>query len=125
MIKGIGVDIVEVLRIKDAVEKYKEKFSGKIFTDAEIEYSMSFKNREYVHLAARFAVKEAFSKAVGTGITQGFRFKEIGTVNKPSGEPEIVLTGDLAEKYSGFEFQVSISHTETNAIAVVLMQERN
>jgi holo-[acyl-carrier protein] synthase len=123
MIKGIGVDIVEVQRIKDAIEKYKEKFSGKIFTEEEIAYSMTFKNREYVHLAARFAVKEAFSKAVGTGITQGFRFKEVGVVNKESGEPELVLTGDLAEKYGHYHFHVTISHTEINAVAVVVLEE--
>ena len=124
MVKGIGVDIVEVNRIKEAIEKYKDKFSGKIFTEDEIAYSMTFKNREYVHLAARFAVKEAFSKAIGTGITQGFRFREVGVLNKESGEPELILTGDLAEKYKSYLFHVSISHTETNAVAVVVMEEK-
>lgn len=122
MVKGIGIDIIEVERIRSAIEKYRDKFSGKIFTEEEVNYSMSFKNREYVHLAARFAVKEAFSKAVGTGITQGFKMKEVGIINKESGEPEIVLSGDLAEKYGKNKFHVSISHTETNAVAVVIME---
>ncbi|OGU61405.1 MAG: holo-[acyl-carrier-protein] synthase [Ignavibacteria bacterium GWF2_33_9] len=123
MVKGIGIDIAEVQRIKNAVEKYKDKFSGKIFTEEEVAYSMSLKNNEYVHLAARFAVKEAFSKAIGTGITKGFKFREVGVINKENGEPVLILTGDLAEKYGRYKFHVSISHTDTNAVAVVVMEE--
>jgi holo-[acyl-carrier protein] synthase len=123
MINGIGTDIIEVQRIKEAIEKYKDKFTGKIFTQEEIDYSMSFKNREHVHLAARFAVKEAFSKAIGTGLTQGFKLNEVSIKNKESGEPELILTGGLAEKYSNYKFHVTISHTESTAVAVVIMEE--
>lgn len=123
MIRGIGIDIVEVERIRDAVEKYKDRFRDKIFTQEEINYSMEFKGKEYVHLAARFAVKEAFSKAIGTGLTQGFRFREISVRNLQSGEPILILSGKLQEKYGKYQFHISISHTETNAVAVVVMEE--
>lgn len=123
MIKGIGIDIIEVSRIKEAIEKYKDRFQNKIFTQEEINYSLQFKGKEYVHLAARFAVKEAFSKAIGTGITQGFKFLEISTQNLESGEPILVLSGNTLEKYQNFKFHISISHTETNAVAVVVMEE--
>jgi holo-[acyl-carrier protein] synthase len=124
MIKGLGIDIVEVERIQTAVEKYADKFLNRIYTKEEIEYSESFKNKKYVHLAARFAVKEAFSKAIGTGITQGFKFNEITTINKESGEPKIILDGNMKEKYGDYSFLVSISHTDSTAVAVVIMEEK-
>jgi holo-[acyl-carrier protein] synthase len=124
MIKGLGIDIVEVERIQNAIEKYKDKFLNKIFTQEEIEYSESFKSKKYVHFSARFAVKEAFSKAIGTGITQGFKFNEIMTINEQSGEPKIVLKDNMKEKYGDFSFFVSISHTDSNAVAVVIMEEK-
>ncbi len=123
MIKGIGIDIVEVERIREAIEKYKDRFRDKIFTEEEINYSMEFKGKEHVHLAARFSVKEAFSKAIGTGITQGFRFREISVRNLPSGEPILILSGNMREKYGQYQFHISISHTDTNAVAVVVMEE--
>jgi len=123
MIKGIGIDIVEVERIRQSIEKYKDRFRDKIFTEEEINYSMEFKEKEYIHLAARFAVKEAFSKAIGTGITQGFRFREISVRNLPSGEPILILSGNTREKYGKYNFHISISHSETNAVAVVIMEE--
>lgn len=123
MIKGIGIDIVEVERIREAIEKYRDRFRDKIFTEEEIMYSMEFKGKEYVHLAARFAVKEAFSKAIGTGITQGFRFREISVRNLPSGEPILILSGNMREKYGKYQFHISISHTDSNAVAVVVMEE--
>ncbi|MGB9702138.1 MAG: holo-ACP synthase [Candidatus Kapaibacteriota bacterium] len=124
MIKGLGIDIVEVERIQTAVEKYADKFLNRIYTKEEIEYSESFKNKKYVHLAARFAVKEAFSKAIGTGITQGFKFNEICTINEESGEPKIILDGNMKEKYGDYSFLVSISHTDSTAVAVVIMEEK-
>lgn len=125
MIYGIGTDIIEVDRIKNAIEKYGERFLKRIFTEKEIEYCEEFKEKKYLHYAARFAVKEAFSKAIGTGLTQGFKFTEIGIINEKSGKPVVVLDGKMKERYSRFQIDVSLSHTETNAVAFIVMSENS
>jgi holo-[acyl-carrier protein] synthase len=121
MIRGIGTDIIEVERIKGICEKYGQKFLDRIFTKEEQEYCDSFNDTKYVHYAARFAMKESFSKAIGTGLTQGFKFTEIGIVNKDSGEPEVILTGSMHEKWGKYKIQVSLSHTRENAVAFLIM----
>ncbi len=125
MVKGIGTDIIEVERIKSAIEKYGSRFLNRIYTEIEQEYCDSFNEQRFVHYAARFAAKESFSKAIGTGITQGFKFKEVGIVNNHSGKPQIILDGDTKEKYGNYKWFVSLSHTESNAVAYVIMEKSN
>jgi len=122
MIYGIGTDIVEVERIKNSIENYGQRFLNKIFTQFEIDYCELFGDNKYVHYAARFAAKESFSKAIGTGITKGFKFKEVGIRNEKSGKPNIILDGLLNEKYEQYNIDVSLSHTDNNAIAIVIME---
>jgi holo-[acyl-carrier protein] synthase len=122
MINGIGTDIVEVERIKNSIEKYGKRFLDRIFTQTEQEYSESFNQNKYVHYAARFAAKESFSKAIGTGITRGFKFREVGIVNERSGKPRVELSGEMLEKYGGYDISVSLSHTGSNAVAFVVME---
>lgn len=123
MIYGIGTDIIEVERIKEAIEKYGLRFLNRIFTQTEQEYCESFNENKYLHYAARFAAKESFSKAIGTGITQGFKFNEIGVVNESNGKPNVVLTGGLFEKWGDFKIEVSLSHTHTNAVAFITIEK--
>ncbi len=125
MIKGIGTDIIEVKRIQTAIEKYGERFLNRIYTKTEQEYCESFNEKKFLHYAARFAAKESFSKAVGTGLTQGFKFTEVGIKNKKSGEPKFDLSGGMKEKYGEFETLVSLSHTDENAVAYVVMFKDN
>ncbi|MBM2816079.1 MAG: acpS [Ignavibacteria bacterium] len=121
MIIGIGTDIIEVSRIKDAIEKYGERFRNRIFTQTEQEYSESFNQNKYLHYSARFAAKESFSKAIGTGLTDGFKFSEIGIKNEESGKPVVVLSGGLLEKWGHCEIQISLSHTQEYAVAYVVL----
>jgi holo-[acyl-carrier protein] synthase len=123
MIYGIGTDIVAVERIKGSIEKYGDRFLRKIFTPTEIEYCNRFKDTEHLHFAARFAAKEAFSKAIGTGMADGFKFKEVGIVNKRTGEPTLVLSGEMAERYGDLKSHVSLSHSSTDALAVVVLED--
>ena len=123
MIYGIGTDIIEVERIKDAIQKYGLRFLNRIFTHTEQEYCESFNENKYLHYAARFAAKESFSKAIGTGITQGFKFNEIGVLNESNGKPYVVLTGGLFEKWGNFKIEVSLSHTQTNAVAFIIIEK--
>jgi len=124
MIVGIGTDIVEVTRIESSIKKYGERFLNRIFTESEQQYSESFRNNKYQHYAARFAAKEAFSKAIGTGITQGFKFREVGIRNQPNGKPNVVLSGDTAVRWGDCNIHVSLSHTALNAVAYIVIERK-
>jgi holo-[acyl-carrier protein] synthase len=120
MVKGIGIDIIEVARIKGIMEKYGDKFFNRILTENEIAYCKKFTNSE-VHFAGRFASKEAYSKAIGTGISKDFGWKDIEILNDERGKPYINHT--KKNEYSGFKFNISISHTKDYGCAVVVCEE--
>jgi len=119
----VGVDLVDIERLRKVFEKHKEKFKKRIFTAAEIEECEKRKRYDECY-AARFAVKEAFSKAIGTGMRQGVRFKDIEVINLPSGKPILNLYGKAREIAQGAFVDVSLSHTEYHAIAVVVLERR-
>jgi holo-[acyl-carrier protein] synthase len=124
MIIGIGTDIIEVERIRESIEKYGERFLKRIFTEKEIEYCESYCEGKYLHYAARFAAKESFSKAIGTGITNGFKFVEISINNEKNGKPFIELSGGMKEKWGDKKICISLSHTNENAVSYILMEEK-
>jgi holo-[acyl-carrier protein] synthase len=124
MIVGIGVDIVEVKRVAETLEKHGERFERRIFTEEEVAYCRSSPPHAASRFAARFAAKEAFSKALGTGITGSIRWSDIGVSREPSGRPVIVLTGETAERCAGLTAHLSISHTAETAIATVILEEK-
>jgi holo-[acyl-carrier protein] synthase len=119
MVKGIGIDIIQVARIKNLMEKYGDKFFQRILTENEISYCKRFPNPE-VHFAGRFARKEAYSKAIGTGISKDFKWKDIEILNDKRGKPYINHTKQ--NEYSGFKFEISISHTKDYGCAVVVCE---
>lgn len=123
MIIGIGTDIIEVARIQESIEKYGNRFLDRIFTETEQKYCESFKKNKYLHYAVRFAAKESFSKAIGTGITRGFKFTEIGVANEKSGKPYIVLEGGMKKKWGEYKSHISLSHVEQNAVAHVILED--
>ena len=115
MIVGIGVDIIEVGRIQTLAEK-SPRFLKRVFTEVEIQYSNGKKNK-YQHLAARFAAKEAFFKALGKKIN----WTDVGIVNRPSGKPELVLREGAS--FSFDRTYVSLSHLQDYAIAYVVLEK--
>lgn len=120
MTKGIGIDIIEVSRIKGMMEKYGDKFFKRILTDKEIAYCRSFEVGAEIHFAGRFASKEAYSKAIGTGISKNFGWKDIEILNDEKGKPYINHTKET--EYSKFHFEISISHTKDYGCAVVICE---
>lgn len=122
MIIGIGIDIIEVERIAVAIERYGEQFLRRIYTDQERQYCEQAPSNRLLHYAARFAAKEAFSKAIGTGITTGFRFRDCSVVNLPSGQPTIALGGELFQRWGQHRIHLSLSHTRTYAVACVVIE---
>jgi holo-[acyl-carrier protein] synthase len=121
---GIGVDLVECARIQRSIDRFGDRFLHRIFTDGEIEYSMSMKFPAR-HLAARFAAKEAVSKAFGTGIGKAMGWRDIDIRKKPSGEPFLVFSGpaqELAAKRGVSSALITLSHTEHHAMAAVVLE---
>ena len=121
---GIGVDLVECARIEHSLERFGDRFLQRVFTVGEIEYSQSMKFPAR-HLAARFAAKEAASKAFGTGIGKSIGWKDIDVRRKESGEPYVVLEGgaqQLANERKIEKVLITLSHTEQHAMAVVILE---
>ena len=122
---GIGVDLVECDRIQHSVDRFGEKFLRRVFTEGEIEYSMSMKFPAR-HLAARFAAKEAVSKAFGTGIGKAMGWRNIDIRKKKSGEPFLVFSGpaqELATKRGVISALITLSHTDRHAMACVVLEK--
>ena len=120
MIKGVGIDIIDIKRIKSIMEKFGDKFYEKILTEKEIAYCKSFKAKPEPHFAGRFASKEAYSKSIGTGISKDFKWKDIEILNDERGKPYIHHLTD--NEYSKFTFHISITHTDEYASAVVICE---
>jgi len=122
MIVGIGVDIVEIDRFKNLTEKWGEHFLNKVFTRREIDYCFS-KNNIYQHLAGRFAAKEAISKAISTGWSGIFRWKDVEILNDENGKPEVILHNQIKEQFSSCSFYISISHSLNYAVAFAVVEK--
>src|SRR5580700_352304 len=124
MILGIGIDIIEVARIEASHEKFGERFLNRILLPGEIAYCLSHR-KPGPFLAARFAAKEAVSKAFGTGIGAALGWRDIEIRRKESGEPYVVLHeggGRLLEARKARAVLVSLSHTQAHAAAVAILE---
>jgi holo-[acyl-carrier protein] synthase len=124
MVLGVGIDIIEVSRIADSLEKFGERFLNRILHPAEISYCLSHKNPA-PFLAARFAAKEAISKAFGTGIGAQLGWKDMEVGRKESGEPFTILHGkgeQLLKQRNARVVLISLSHTEIHATAIAILE---
>ena len=121
MIAGIGIDVVEISRMQRAVDEWGETFLRKIFTPDELAYAHARKNPT-PHIAARFAVKEAVAKALATGWSGGFRWKDVEVENDSSGKPTVALYGRAKELLQGSKIMVSISHSENVVVACAVIE---
>jgi holo-[acyl-carrier protein] synthase len=124
MILGIGIDIIEVARVKASHERFGERFLNRLLLADEIAYCLSHKNPA-PFIAARFAAKEAISKAfgTGTGAQLGWRDMEIG--RKKSGEPFVILHGNgkkLFKSRRAKNLLISLSHTANYAAAAAVLE---
>jgi holo-[acyl-carrier protein] synthase len=122
-IKGIGVDVVDVKRMKAVLEKQKEYFLNKVFTDMEVTYCRTRK-KPYIHFAARFAAKEAVAKAMRTGWSGAFHWRDIEVVNDQSGAPHILLSRNVAEALIQCNVHLSLSHSDNTVVAFVVLESK-
>jgi holo-[acyl-carrier protein] synthase len=124
MIVGTGIDITEVPRIAEAIERHGERFLRRIYTENEISYCDSKANR-IERYAARFAAKEAAMKALGTGWNHGVRWRDVEVCRQPGGRPTVVFHGKAAAfftKLGASHSALSLSHTTEQAIAQVILE---
>ena len=125
MIYGIGTDLVEVKRIKEALERWGGRFKNKVFTPGEIDYC-SRKRNSSPNFAARFAAKEALVKALGIGMRRGVHWKDVEVTRDPLGKPVLKLSGQaeaicLQEKIRGIF--LSIAHDREYSSAIVVLEK--
>ena len=123
MIYGIGTDIIEVSRVADLISK-GDNFKEGVFTAAEIAYFES-KKHNHQHYAVRFAAKEAFLKALGTGWAKGTGFLHVEVINDEDGKPEIRLTDATLDMVNDKEIRniyVSITHLKDYDVAMVVLE---
>ena len=124
MIVGTGIDIAEVPRIRQSIERFGDRFLQRVFTAGEIRYCDSKANR-FERYAARFAAKEAAMKALGTGWNHGVRWRDCEVTRMPGGRPTIAFhgkAGEFAAKLGTKNASLSITHTAEQAFAQVILE---
>lgn len=123
LIRGIGIDIAEVTRIKSASIRWGDRFEKRIYTPEEIKYCGSTDIR-YQRLAARFAAKEAAFKALGTGLRPGMWWHDVSVITDKLGKPELVLKGRARQHADSLGVShafVTLAHTDNYAVANVIL----
>jgi holo-[acyl-carrier protein] synthase len=121
---GTGIDIVEIARLEEVIARRGHRFADRVFTESERAYCDG-RPRPAIHYAGRFAVKEAVLKAIRTGWVKGIRWTDIEVTLGASGAPSVRLTGGAlarARKIGVTSFHISISHTDTNAVACAIAE---
>ncbi len=124
MILGVGIDLIEVERIKSSYQRFGERFLNRVLRPAEISYCLSHKEPS-PFLAVRFAAKEAISKAFGTGIGAKLGWLDMEIGRRESGEPFVILHGNgqlLLQERNARGLLVSLSHTQAHATAVAILE---
>ena len=122
---GLGIDLVEVARIRDLLTKHGDRFKERTFTAGEIAYCDSCADPA-MHYAARFAAKEAFSKAIGLGMRMPMTWRSLQTLNEPSGKPVTSYLGALAKfmEEKNWVAHVTVSDEQDMAIAHVIVTQK-
>ena len=122
MITGLGIDIIEVGRIRKALDRWGERFIQRVFTTEEKRYSLrkAFPEQSF---AARFAAKEAVLKALGTGLSGGIGWTDVEIVNNRIGKPEVRLGCKITQRIGERKVLISLSHTKEFAIAFAILVE--
>jgi holo-[acyl-carrier protein] synthase len=125
MIVGSGIDLVEIGRIHQSIERYGQRFLDRVYTAAEQAYCLR-KRKSAESFAARFAAKEAGAKALGTGISHGVNWLEIEVGREPGGRPTLQFHGRAAEfasRLGAARTALSITHTAELAMASVVLED--
>jgi holo-[acyl-carrier protein] synthase len=126
MILGIGSDIVQIPRIEKTLERFGDRFTLRLYTELERSRAEKRPNQRAATYAKRFAAKEACSKALGTGMSKGVFWRDMGVANLPGGQPTMALTGGAARRLAeltppGFQPHIHVSLTDDYPLAVAFV----
>ncbi|AMA74258.1 MULTISPECIES: holo-ACP synthase [Aneurinibacillus] len=127
MIIGMGIDIVELDRIRKILARQEKSFLNRIFTEREIGYIPEAKARRAEFVAGRYAAKEAIAKALGTGIGKRFSFRDAEIIPENGGRPIVVIRSSFLHDITGYSeccCHLSISHSEQYAVAQCILEKR-
>jgi holo-[acyl-carrier protein] synthase len=119
---GIGIDLVEVERIRQSIRKFGERFRSRIFSKEEQSFC-ELQKEKYLSYAARFASKEAFSKALGTGIRGKISWQDVVIIDNEKSRPQMKISGRAKAILDNRKTFLSITHTEKYASAIVVIEE--
>ncbi len=117
MSKGIGIDIIEIQRIKKGIEEHKEHFLSRIFTEEERAYCEKYKD-PFPRFAGKFAAKEAIAKALGVGFGKELKFQDMVIYHDDRGKPFVKFSVEVMSRFESPVVEISISHSEEYAVAV-------
>lgn len=121
MVIGIGIDIIEIARVKKSIDTFGDSFLNKIYTQNELDYCLA-KHNKYQHLAARFAAKEAIYKALASGWEKDATWKSMEIINEPNGLPVVKFIGKLKEFMSDDkDIKISLSHSDNYVTCVAII----
>ncbi len=126
MIYGIGMDLVQIRRIQEALQRWGERFQNKVFTPGEIRYCQKKRNSS-PNFAARFAAKEAFVKALGIGIRRGVHWRDVEVQRGALGKPVLKLTGRAAEMCRKEKIEgvfLTLTHDGEYSAAMVVLEKK-
>jgi holo-[acyl-carrier protein] synthase len=124
MIYGIGVDLIEIARVKQAITRTQQRFIRRIYTEAEQQYCAT-QHPPYACYAARFVAKEAFLKALGTGLRRHMRWRDVEVHRDALGKPSLHVSGYLQERCAARgvrHIHLSLAHSTSMAIAQVILE---
>jgi len=125
MIIGIGIDNVRTRRMKEILLKWADRVENRVFDEEELEYSRT-QGETHLHLAARFAAKEALFKAMGKGLSDGMSWTDVKVRNDEAGKPHLLLdkrAKEIAREMDVSRIHLSLSHTDDCALAVVILEK--
>ncbi|HSP87215.1 MAG TPA: holo-ACP synthase [Ignavibacteriaceae bacterium] len=125
MVIGIGIDIIEIDRIKQSVDEYGDQYLKKVYTPGELKYCLAKKNK-YQHLAARFAAKEAIYKAISSNWDSELSWQDMEIINASNGMPEVKFKGNLEKFLSNDKsLKISMSHSRDYVACVAIVYKSN
>lgn len=125
MIIGVGVDIVEIERVREVLQRQQDRFIRRVFTEAEQDYCRAHRD-PVPHYAARFAAKEALFKALGTGWAKGVSWRDAEVARASMGAPVLMLHGEaqkLSQSLGTRAAHLSLSHSRELAVAIVILEQ--
>jgi holo-[acyl-carrier protein] synthase len=123
VVQAVGVDIVDIDRFATAIHRWGRRFAQRVLTEKEIAYCDS-KATAIHSMAVRFAAKEALLKCLPTKDQHGFQWNEMEVLNVENGKPVVYLNGRLARLLHNKNVHISLSHTKTSAVAVVILEQK-